>query len=1333
MSRPRFSLKILLSLATIVALVTTFNAFTLENRVEASVSTPVSFTILHTNDFHGQLVAEGTIPGAARVANVINGIVTARGADNVLLLDAGDAMQGSLLNNIQKGYPVIPVFNAMGYDAMTIGNHDYDWGQTILEDRINDAAFPLLSANIVNGDPNSWTPPTGVVPYIIKTVGSTNTAEVAIIGVTTQETGVLNAHLTGGLTFKDPAEAILHYYDAMAAEADVIVVLSHLGFNDGGYGIGEDVYGDKTLAQKLIDAGKPADLILGGHTHTNLTAATKIGDTTIAQAYYNGRRVGRADVTAFPNGTVGVSWSSLIIDASVTVDPTINTLVNGFATDPDYLDLINQDVGYTNVPLMLNYNGDSIMGSFICDAIFNDLNSDIETGNDVDLVLNNPGSERKDLEYVSYPHAMSYGDLFSVLPFGNSLVVGEMTGAQILDLLNQSATLFKGALHTSGAEYAFYSYTDGLPGPQPWAWGAFDVKIKNRTSGVFEPIVLDQVYRVATNEFLAPSGGDGFEAFKEMKNITYWGDMLNAVIHWSSNNYTLSSPYNGILDGRITREGDNSGGSIKPLTILHHNDAHGNLTKGAYVGYTQLATLIRQQRDHNPGRTLLLNAGDNLQGDSMMYFFRTAPLSYTADGTVLTPPLTTHPMMAAMNAFGYDAMTLGEHEFNFGSVVTTSILQQAEFPILGANVSDDGSYGLDTIPVAPYAQKTLDGIDVAILGITNHRVPKFELPGNIEGLTFSEPLETAQDLSDDLRAGNDVLIALTHIGFNSNANAEVDENSDLLMAETVSGLDVIIGGHSHTNPAIGAADYRYLPVLVSGPNNSPVMVHQAYRYNNTLGEVILGLRADSGNYEVVSRTGRFHSVTLTSPEDSELVTLLNPYLLLLNDYLNDSIGSTTVPIDALTAFTQETNAANLQADAAVAKLNADGIAVDFFLGGAMSNRKIANTATPTTPADLKVSDLFSLMPYENSFVVLQMNGPQLKEVLERSYRNYYYYKYVPGYGGYAYYATGMLDISMGGEIVYHDAYPEIYDPEVNHVLSLKLNGQEVDFTDPDTYYSVATVNYLAMGNVNFHDEGVSLWPLAPVTDVTQYYARDAVIDYIKAMGTISPQIENRLRFVTDWTPPMVTIEVPTQNAALQDGVTFIAEATDASGVDEFWFYVRDAGGNVIDPEFEAMQVTRNSITGMWELHFDSLRLPDGYYGILAKAVDIYSNEGWSELTAVSIRNWAAMTMLPSSASYKAGRTMPIKFSLNVVEAADPEMPFVYNEELTIKIFDTKNLVTPLQVSTFGTKSTDYRIEPDLLYITNFVTPKKASSYEVQIWRTGTNFMIGSFNFTTTNK
>ncbi len=104
-----------------------------------------------------------------------------------------------------------------------------------------------------------------------------------------------------------------------------------------------------------------------------------------------------------------------------------------------------------------------------------------------------------------------------------------------------------------------------------------------------------------------------------------------------------------------------------PVNILHHNDSHGNLYKGRYIGYTQLATLIKQAQAHNPTRTILLNSGDSIQGDAMMYYFKTAPQGFAADGTPLPPELQTHPYMAVQNAMGFSAWTLGNHEFNFGN------------------------------------------------------------------------------------------------------------------------------------------------------------------------------------------------------------------------------------------------------------------------------------------------------------------------------------------------------------------------------------------------------------------------------------------------------------------------------------------------------------------------------------------------------------------------------------------------------------------------------------------------------------------------------------------
>jgi hypothetical protein len=108
----------------------------------------------------------------------------------------------------------------------------------------------------------------------------------------------------------------------------------------------------------------------------------------------------------------------------------------------------------------------------------------------------------------------------------------------------------------------------------------------------------------------------------------------------------------------------------------------------------------------------------------------------------------------------------------------------------------------------------------------------------------------------------------------------------------------------------------------------------------------------------------------------------------------------------------------------------------------------------------------------------------------------------------------MLDINSIGKINYHDTPPPAL-PDGNNVLSLIINGQAVDFSNATKFYKVSTVNYLAAGSCNFNDNGVSLWPLNQIANDTQYYVRDAVIDYITAMGTVSPTIEGRLRFITN--------------------------------------------------------------------------------------------------------------------------------------------------------------------------------------------------------------------------
>ena len=1138
-----------------------------------SPSSTINFTILHTNDFHGQLQLSGSNPGLARVATIVNTYRT----PNTLLVDAGDEMQGSLLSNLYHGESTIAGFNAVGYDVATFGNHDFDWGQSVLTDRTTQAHYPFVTVNIVKnntGDCSTagWTPPDFAQPYVVKTV---NGVKVGFIGVTTTETPIITiASATQGLCFKDPADAIIHWYDTVKANADVIIVLSHLGFVDGGYNYGIPVYGDQTLADKLFKAGKYVPLIIGGHTHTDVSVPPPVIDntTTVVQASNAGLQVDQADLAYdTATGKATVTWTKHIVGTGVAEDPTVKSVIDVYANNPAYTSLVNQTIGYTSVDLprkSTTFNaswflfGDNMMSTFVDDAIMGYLNTNSNLNNDIDIFFNNAGGIRTDWcskedplnpgtyiwsstqsdchdgIYAHSPMTLTYGNMFTILPFGNATIVGSMTGAQILQVLNY-VQANHGVIQPAGLKYKYFAYKDTIPGPslQPFAWGAFDYCVINRTSTSHpcEPLDMAKTYKVGTNEFLAPAGGDGYGGFKYMTNITYWGDMLNAVDAYVSANYgTPATPYkgpnnNGTLDGRITRDGTDliGSGSIIPITILHHNDSHGNLAKGTYAGYTQLATLIKQERMHNPTRTLLLDGGDTVQGDAMEYYFKTAPTGFAADGTPLPLSMQINPAVAAFNAMHYDAMVLGNHEYNFGSSIFVSTWSQAGFPVLQANVTDDGQYGLAKVGVKPYVEETVgpENIKVAILGIGNHRVPNYELPSNIPGLTFTNPLVTAQDLSTKLRPINDVVIALTHIGFTTvPGSVEVDNNVDTVLAAQVSGIDAIIGAHSHTNPANPEAPYKFLPTIIAGPWNAPVLVTQAYRYNNTLGEVIIGVRARAkGGYDVVSRAGRYLSVIINqpgipdTPEDPQIKAIIDPYSNLLKAYNNKIIGQTTSPIDAILAYTQETSGANLQADASVAELKAHNIFPDIHLSGAMTSARVAITATVNNTVTLTVANMFTLMPYENSLVVLNMTGAQIKTVLERGYRNYYYYN-ITGHGGYSYYTTCMIDTNSIGKIIYRSAYPT--PPNGNNVAALLINGVPVDFNNTTKMYKVSTVNYLAAGSCNFNDNGVTLWPLNQIANDTQYYVRDAVIDYITAQKVVSPQIEGRLQFLSKyfWMP-----------------------------------------------------------------------------------------------------------------------------------------------------------------------------------------------------------------------
>ena len=204
------------------------------------------------------------------------------------------------------------------------------------------------------------------------------------------------------------------------------------------------------------------------------------------------------------------------------------------------------------------------------------------------------------------------------------------------------------------------------------------------------------------------------------------------------------------------------------ITILHTNDLHGQVVpRDVSGGLARAATLVRRVRDQMPN-VLLLDAGDIIHG---------TPEDYFSAGRAT---------ISAMNAVAYQAATTGNHEYDFGLDTLKAAALFARFPFLAANVRAASGGQWDS--VAPCVVFTMDGVRVAVVGLTTMQTVTLHWPGSIKDIVVEDPMSTAANLVPQLRDESDVLVVLSHLG------ADLDEE----LAHKVPGIDFIVGGHSHT-------------------------------------------------------------------------------------------------------------------------------------------------------------------------------------------------------------------------------------------------------------------------------------------------------------------------------------------------------------------------------------------------------------------------------------------------------------------------------------------------------------------------------------------------------
>ena len=535
--------------------------------VSVTLSADFHLTILHTDDVHGRLVEYGVggtttcvnnptsdsvcIGGAARASTVINQIRA--GAGNVLLLDAGDQFQGTLYYNLFKGEPIAKVMNAMGYQAMGVGNHEFDDGPDELSRFIDLVDFPIVSSNI---DASAEPSLTGkIAPSTILTV---NGETIGVVGLTTEDTSNISSP-GPNVVFTPRVPAIQAAVNGLLAQGiDKVVGLTHIGYED-----------DIALAQVITGL----DVIVGGHSHTFLyTPTTPLrvapgtggldtpagpyptvvtapdGNTVlIVHDFQWGRYLGNLNVTFSSTGTVS-AWSGnpIFMTTTIPLDPVITNILTPTYGVP--VQQLGTTVVGTSTVDMPNTVGSAricrrvecVLGNFVADAMLWKINSTLPVTEQYQIAIENGGGLRASIDVGP----VTYGEVLGVLPFGNTIATFEITGSLIISALENGVSNYPedGRFpQISGMRFRWDPY-------RPAQSRIITVEVRN-PGGSFSPLNPAARYKVVTNNFNR-TGGDFYLMFRDFAINPYdFGPALEqAVIDYLQ----VFSPVSPTVEGRIT-------------------------------------------------------------------------------------------------------------------------------------------------------------------------------------------------------------------------------------------------------------------------------------------------------------------------------------------------------------------------------------------------------------------------------------------------------------------------------------------------------------------------------------------------------------------------------------------------------------------------------------------------------------------------------------------------------------------------------------------------------------------------------------------------------------
>lgn len=491
------------------------------------------------------------------------------------------------------------------------------------------------------------------------------------------------------------------------------------------------------------------------------------------------------------------------------------------------------------------------------------------------------------------------------------------------------------------------------------------------------------------------------------------------------------------------------------LRLLHTNDHHAhlepvNVNNHQLGGIAQRKTLIDSLRNQSKTPTLLLDAGDIFQGT--LYFNQ-----YLGQAD-----------LPFYNQLNYAAVALGNHEFDRGQKVLSDFIKKAKFPLLSANLNIDPKSPLSGL-VKPWVIVPVQGEKIGIFGLTTEETANLSSPG--QGVTFTNSIETAKKTVEILRQkGVNKIIALTHIGF----------EMDLNLARQVNGIDIIIGGHSHTPLGSTPNAQNSYPVVEKTPNGNQVLVVTDWEWGKYLGD--LEVKFDQAG-KVIAWNGSLYPVDGKIKADPSFTEQLQTFSTPLNILRETIIGKTAILLEGSRdkIRTQETNLGNLIADAVLQQLKFDGGQIAILNGGGIRASIPAGNIT--------VSQVIEVLPFGNTIGRVDLTGKQIQQALEH----------------------GVSKVELGeGQFPQVAGLRFVYNPKSpagSRIVSVAVfdqNGTEKPL-NPNATYRVVTNSFLMTGG-----DGYDMMMAGKNAVDTGFLLVDAVMDYIKKQSPLNPNRSDRI-------------------------------------------------------------------------------------------------------------------------------------------------------------------------------------------------------------------------------